>query len=75
VWFQFRCRCTDPSDFSAKLCRKKSTFHVWSLPIFYCRPKIFKNMVDTMRFFHVKNRAGWLCVISVPMPLHRSFRL
>jgi hypothetical protein len=23
VWFQFRCHCTDPSDYSAKLFRKK----------------------------------------------------
>jgi hypothetical protein len=74
VWFQFRCRCTEPSDFIAKLFRKKSAFHIWSLPHFNCRPKLFEIVVDNMRFCHVKNRAGWLCVIHVPVPLHRSFR-
>jgi hypothetical protein len=36
--------------------------------------KLSKLWSTTFSFFHVKNRAAWLCVIPVPVPLHRSFR-
>jgi hypothetical protein len=36
--------------------------------------EIVENVVDNMRFFHVKNTACGLCVVPVPAPLHRSFR-
>jgi hypothetical protein len=74
VWFQFQCRCTDHSHFSAKLFRKQSPFHVWSPPFFCCRRKIVEVVVDNMRYFLVKNRTGWLCVIPLPVPLQQSFR-
>jgi hypothetical protein len=105
VWFQFRFRCTDPPDFSARLFRKKSTLHfdpfhlflfltencrncgqqhtifsckklgmltlcgsnsgsiapirpctLITLISFYFIRNTVQNVVDNIRFFHVKTR-------------------